>query len=191
MIATLACAAIATPAAHAGSGDVIRDCAKDGALNGNYSQGELQGALNGLPSDLDEYTDCRSVIRRAVLSKAGGDNANPQAAVSQVDATSPATEEELRQIAQATRSDAPVTIGGQVVRPGDPGFLAAAFNNDVPSMLVAIFVLFGIAALTGVVFAAERRFPGPVHATAGVIARPFRAIGRGVRRGISGFRRQR
>jgi hypothetical protein len=188
LIATLVLAVITAPAAHAGSGDVIRDCAKDGTLNGDYSQGELQGALDGLPSDLDEYTDCRSVIRRAALSKAGGNRSNPKATASGVP-DSPLTTKEFRRLEQAARSGAPVEVGGRLVKPGDPGFVAAAFEDDLPPSLIAIFVLFGLAALTGIVFAAERRFPGPVHATAGAVARPFRAIGRGVRRGFSSLRR--
>ena len=57
--------------AHASAASVIRDCSEDGVLNGNYSQSELDGALEQLPSDLDEYTDCRAVIRSAQLGSAG------------------------------------------------------------------------------------------------------------------------
>ena len=41
-------------------------------FNGHYSHGDLTKALDQLPSDLDEYTDCRAVIRSAQLGSAGG-----------------------------------------------------------------------------------------------------------------------
>src|SRR3954447_9445475 len=58
-------------AAHASGPDVIRDCADDGKLDKPYTQKELTDALNNLPSDIDEYTDCRSVIRSAMHGGSG------------------------------------------------------------------------------------------------------------------------
>ncbi|MCW3012255.1 MAG: hypothetical protein JWO90_2659, partial [Solirubrobacterales bacterium] len=65
-------AALATPsAALADSSDVIRDC-QDGKIDGTYSQKEFSSALRNIPTDVDEYTDCRDVIRRAQLGAARG-----------------------------------------------------------------------------------------------------------------------
>src|SRR3954464_8436179 len=61
-----------TAAAFASGGKVIRDCTDDGRLQGHYSQKDLRDALSSLPSDIDEYTDCRDVIRRAAFGGAGG-----------------------------------------------------------------------------------------------------------------------
>src|SRR3954469_23509912 len=61
-----------TAAALASGGKVIRDCTDDGRLQGHYSQKDLRDALSSLPSDIDEYTDCRDVIRRAAFGGAGG-----------------------------------------------------------------------------------------------------------------------
>src|SRR5436190_20249309 len=58
-------------AAHASGADVIRDCAQDGKLDKTYTQKELQSALKNLPSDIDEYTDCGSVIRAAMHGGSG------------------------------------------------------------------------------------------------------------------------
>ena len=66
-LALLASALVAAPA-FGSAKDVIRDCTEDGVLNGHYSHGELAKALDQLPSDLDEYTDCRAVIRSAQLA---------------------------------------------------------------------------------------------------------------------------
>ena len=61
-----------TAAAFASGGKVIRDCTDDGRLQGHYSQKDLRDALSSMPSDIDEYTDCRDVIRRAAFGGAGG-----------------------------------------------------------------------------------------------------------------------
>jgi hypothetical protein len=50
---------------------VIKDCNEDGVLNGNYSNRDLRGALDNLPSDIDEYSDCRDVIKAAMTSPSG------------------------------------------------------------------------------------------------------------------------
>ena len=85
---------------------MIRDCSEDGVLNGKYSQSELDGALEQLPSDLDEYTDCRSVIRRAQLGSAGNKRrARAQAfAAERVDAASPPDGSEQQEIDKAAGS---------------------------------------------------------------------------------------
>jgi hypothetical protein len=71
LILTLALALLALPGlAHASAADVIRDCTLDSRLDRTYTQKELRGALANLPSDVDEYTNCRDVIRAAQL--AGG-----------------------------------------------------------------------------------------------------------------------
>src|SRR6476659_3571651 len=57
--------------AFAGGGAVIRDCTDDGVLEGHYTQRQLRDALASIPSDVDEYTNCRDVIRRAAFGGAG------------------------------------------------------------------------------------------------------------------------
>ena len=62
--------ALALPTlAHASGDEVIRDCAQDGDLDKDYSDEELEDAERNMPSDVDQYTDCRDVIRQA---QAGG-----------------------------------------------------------------------------------------------------------------------
>src|SRR3954447_23632902 len=58
--------------ALASGGAVVRDCTDDGVLQGHYSQHDLRDALASIPSDVDEYTNCRDVIRRAAFGGAGG-----------------------------------------------------------------------------------------------------------------------
>jgi hypothetical protein len=58
--------ALAVPAIAVADGDdVIRDCAQDGDLDKEYSDEELEEASEDMPSDIDAYTECRSLIRAA------------------------------------------------------------------------------------------------------------------------------
>src|SRR3954452_22622288 len=61
-----------TAGAFASGSKGIRDCTADGRREGHYTQRDLREALNSLPSDIDEYTNCRDVIRRAAFGGAGG-----------------------------------------------------------------------------------------------------------------------
>jgi len=70
IFAALLVALLALPAfAQASGQDVIRDCYDDGHIDGNYSQGDYQDAQDNLPSDVDQYSDCRDVIAQG---QAGG-----------------------------------------------------------------------------------------------------------------------
>lgn len=179
LVAVLAAMAASVLPAFSGSAfaspmSVIRDCSEDGVLNGKYSPKELDGALDQLPSDLDEYTDCRSVIRRAQLGSAGDKHrrAKPDAVSDRVDAVAPATAGEEGEIAKATGADDAVRIGGAGVRPGGSGrqFNSASLGTDLPPLVLIVLIALGastlaVAALTG------RRHLG------------------GVKRGIARFRR--
>jgi hypothetical protein len=58
----------AAPAIAYNVGAVYKDCETNGHLTGHYSSGELQAALNGMPSVMAEYSDCQDVIQRALLA---------------------------------------------------------------------------------------------------------------------------
>ena len=72
LIAALAALALPALAQAVSPGDVIRDCTLDGRLDRSYTQKELRQALAAIPSDVDEYTNCREVIRAAQLALATG-----------------------------------------------------------------------------------------------------------------------
>src|SRR5829696_1345805 len=67
---TLLLALLAPALAHAGGDDVIRDCTSNGALTKKYSDRDYKRALSDLPADVDEYGDCRQIIREAQLAGA-------------------------------------------------------------------------------------------------------------------------
>jgi hypothetical protein len=68
----LACGLLLAAPALASTNSQIYDECQNGAITGKYTQAQLERALKNLPSDLDQYTDCRSIIERAQLDRAGG-----------------------------------------------------------------------------------------------------------------------
>jgi phage shock protein PspC (stress-responsive transcriptional regulator) len=155
-------------AAHANGNAVIRDCADDGQLSKHYSQKDLQDAYNNLPSDIDEYTDCRSVIRAAMgggNGNTGGAPPNGIATPSGAIAGSPADVAALSAItAQAVKGKRPsVTIAGQKILPGNAGlsgvFGGLAGSSGMPSSLVAAIVALALLAVVTAYLAAREKFP--------------------------------
>ena len=51
-----------------------RDCYDDGDLDGNYTASQIRDARNNLPADVDQYSDCRDVLARAL----GGTRRRPR-----------------------------------------------------------------------------------------------------------------
>jgi hypothetical protein len=69
-LALLATLLLVVPAARAADPTtVIKDCEDDSVLQGNYTLSELRQARSHLPSDIDEYSDCRDVLARAIAVK--------------------------------------------------------------------------------------------------------------------------
>ena len=161
LVAVLTAIAVAVPPAFSSPMSVIRDCSEDGVLNGKYSPSELDGALEQLPSDLDEYTDCRAVIRRAQLGSAGDKHGGKRPAVAdRVDASAPPTAGERRQIAKA--SGDPVRIGGAGVRAGGSGepFKSAGFGTDLPPLVLVVLIALGASTLAGAALTGRRHLGG-------------------------------
>jgi hypothetical protein len=164
--------ALASPALAAGRGQIIRDCADDGQLQGKYTQSELRDARQNLPSDVAEYTDCADVLRRAELpdrdqggAGGGGNGGGGGSAASGGGGgggpSTPTTDAERRELAKAaTSGGAAVEVGGRSIVPGAAGLGGDAASNDVP---VALIVVLALLALGGAALAApavRRTFPG-------------------------------
>src|ERR1700742_3383543 len=69
ILLALSAALLALPStawAGASPTTILRDCADDGVLQGNYTTAELRNAENHIPTDIDEYSDCRDVLSRAL-----------------------------------------------------------------------------------------------------------------------------
>jgi hypothetical protein len=112
ILLTLLLTLVGAAVAHASATSVIRDCTLDGVLQGSYTQKELRGALANLPSDVDEYTNCRDIIRAAQLAGGsgggGGTGSTPAATPGTSDSPSTPT------------GNAPGPFGGFSGFPADP-----------------------------------------------------------------------
>jgi hypothetical protein len=182
-------ALLAVPAlAHASGDAVAKDCAFDGKLDKTYSQKDYADALAHLPADVDEYSDCRDIIRRAQLGGggsssgggggaaggggAGGGTTGPGGAAGNgdtgtgsgsapVDPLAGATPAERASFQKAVAAgDAPVKLDG---RPIYPGALGGAKTNgiaDLPTPLLAIIALLAVGGLGAAGFGTRRLVHG-------------------------------
>lgn len=151
---------------------LYKDCQDNSRLSKTYSAKEYQDALKNIPADLDEYTNCRDIIRRAQLQAAGvgssgsdsngagggGTGSSGGGANSFEAAIAGASPAEKAALAQAASGATPVLVGGRQLRPDSPGALSP--GNSLPTSLVVVLVLLALgaaAALTPNVVTRVRR----------------------------------
>ena len=151
-----------TQTAQASGDDVIKDCTHNGTLTKRYSQKEYDQALANLPADVDEYGDCRQIIRDAQLGAAGGGTGGgPAGSIPGVGpaAATPRTAAEKQALHQATtKGDAPVNLdsgggGSKALVPGASSFDAGGLSHGLPLPVVIVLVLIGGAAVIGALIA--------------------------------------
>ena len=71
---------LAAPTASAGVREkILREC-QDGRITGDYTPKQLRDARKHIPTDIDEYSDCRDVLARAALAGHGGGGGGGSAA---------------------------------------------------------------------------------------------------------------
>jgi len=70
---------MAPAVAGASPEQVLRECANDDAVSGNYSDADLRGALRKLTTELKEYSHCAALIRNQI-----GADGTPRAGASSV-----------------------------------------------------------------------------------------------------------
>jgi hypothetical protein len=146
---------VAAPAAMAGTrADIVADCFDDGKLDGNYTASQIRDARNNLPADVDQYSDCRDVLSRALGGSGsndvgGGDDALGAGGGGPSEPLSPSGPDEQRALdaAAAGGGDKPVQVGDGTVVPGASGFAAGAARNEIPATVLATLILLGVAAL--------------------------------------------
>jgi hypothetical protein len=143
----------------------VMDCARDGDLDRNYSNAELRKALDRIPGDLDEYSNCREVIAGAFSG--GSDKGGSRPTAGTDGSALPAREQaardkdtaDLAAIADNPEDNPPsVEVGGERVEPGSNGlFDLASASNDLPvPLLVALIALVFVALIGGLVALRER-----------------------------------
>ena len=77
LLLTALIALLAVPAAAGASVDAIYEDCQDGRLDKRHAKPDLREALDDMPADLDEYTNCRELIRAARDNQRGGGGAGP------------------------------------------------------------------------------------------------------------------
>jgi hypothetical protein len=148
------------PAANAASTtQILRDCADDGVLQGDYTPAELRKARQNIPTDTDEYTDCRDVLARAAAAgvassgvsggSGSGSGTGTGGASGNGALESPNTPEGKEAIGKAAGEGAPdpIRLGERAVVPGSAGLSADAVRNELPTPLIVVLALLGAAAL--------------------------------------------
>jgi hypothetical protein len=165
VLVALALVVVPAPAAMASAQEVLRDCIRDGKLDGTYTNAELRKARDNLPSDSDEYSDCSEVIAAAIK---GGSNRGSGAGSPGVGATDPAGEAAARtndagDLAAITggKGDAPsVDVGGTSLAPDSSGFFnLAGAANQVPLPLMLALILLAVFAMASGAAALRERIP--------------------------------
>ena len=144
---------VAAPAAMAGTrGDIVRDCFDDGKLDGNYTASQIRDARNNLPADVDQYSDCRDVLARALGGSGENDIGGVAGAPGGAAPGEPLTpngpaEERALDAAAEEGGDKPVQVGDTTVVPGAAGLTADAARNAIPPTLLVALILLGLAAI--------------------------------------------
>jgi len=160
---------VAAPAAQAGTrADIIADCFDDGKLDGNYTASQIRDARNNLPADIDQYSDCRDVLARALGGSGdkalgggagggalggGGGGAGP---AQDLTPSGPQEQQELDQAA-AGGGDQPIQVGSTTVVPGAAGLASDAAQNAMPVTVLVALILLGLVAIAGAVPYVRRR----------------------------------
>jgi hypothetical protein len=157
---------LAAPTASAGVRErILREC-QEGSITGNYTAKQLRDARKHIPTDIDEYSDCRDVLARAGLSGNGsGDSGGGAAAPggggvaggggTRNYASGP---EETKDLEKAL-IDAPAgaTVDGDKLIPSASGLAADAARHTLPTSWVAALILLGLSALAVIAPTVRRR----------------------------------
>jgi hypothetical protein len=150
----------ASPALAGTREQILQQC-QDGRLTGDFTVKEIRDARNNIPTDIDQYSDCRDVLSRAIAGRAGGaggggggggaaGGGGGGGGTGGGGTLTPSTPQDQKAIADAAaRGDTPVKVDGGTVVPGASGFEANAARNPLPPGLIAVLVLLGIAAAAG------------------------------------------
>ena len=155
---------LAAPTASAGVREqILREC-QEGRITGDYTPKQLRDARRHIPTDIDEYSDCRDVLAQAALTGrggSGGDGSTSSApgGVRPDDGRAPQTPSDPVENAELNdarlRSDAQ-SVGEQSIIPGAAGFAASAERHGLPPTVLVVLILLGLC-VSAATFASVRR----------------------------------
>ena len=149
---------LAAPTARAGVREqILREC-QDGSITGNYTAKQLRDARKHIPTDIDEYSDCRDVLSRAALAgqkptgsgdgggSAGGAGGAASGGIPPGGGAvlAPADQAEKDALTDARANPAAVTVDGERIV---PGLAAETARRGLPATLLLAVTLLGICAL--------------------------------------------
>jgi hypothetical protein len=161
---------LAAPTASAGVREkILREC-QDGRITGDYSPGQLRDARKNIPTDIDEYSDCRDVLARASLAGrstggGGGTGGGGTTAPGGVlpgggggsEVFTPADPTEQNELDRARRSAGSSFVDGERIAPGATGLAADAVRRGLPTTLLIVLVLLGVCGIVAAGPALRRR----------------------------------
>jgi hypothetical protein len=161
---------------------ILREC-QDGRLTGNYTPSQIRDARNNIPDDIDQYSNCRDVLTRALLdASGGGGDGGGSAGGGGGGGTggggggggqplTPSTDADRKALQDASGlGSQPVDVAGRRVTPGE-----GALRNDLPVTLIVVLALMAVAALAAIVPFVRRN-----------ALRPFTSVGPMLRRVLPG-----
>jgi hypothetical protein len=154
---------LAAPTASAGVREkILREC-QEGSITGDYTPKQLRDARKHIPTDIDEYSDCRDVLAQAALTGRGGNSpgqgTNAPGGVRPDDGRAPMTPSdpvENAELNDARLNGEAQPVGEQSIIPGAAGFAANAERHGLPTPLLVVLILLGLCA-SAATFASVRR----------------------------------
>jgi hypothetical protein len=182
-VACLLALLVAAPAALADSTrtKILREC-QDGRLAGSYTSSQIRDALNNIPDDIDQYSDCRDVLRGALLNGAGGGGSGGGAGglgglggfgpgaggggSGGGPLLTPSTDADRQALeSAATGGGQPLDVSGRRVTPGE-----SAASTGLPTTLLVVLILLAVAAAAALAPFARR------HARFGALGPTLRRV---------------
>jgi hypothetical protein len=143
-LALAAALSIAVPARADVGATIIERCTHGQPLGG-FRQQDYRRALQELPAEVEEYSDCANLIRRAELNAAG---AGPAGSASEGAPPIPLTPREVASLRAVSHTGAAAQrLDGRVVRPGVVQASVSSALSTLPTPLLALLALLSAFAL--------------------------------------------
>jgi hypothetical protein len=146
--ALLALACFAMPASADTGTKIIERCTHGQSIGG-FSQRAYRRALQELPTEVEEYSDCANLIRRAQLAAAGGQGGGLSGGGgSSVATATPLSPAERTSLGSVPKTGAePLHVGGGLLHPGVVHTNIASAFNSLPDPLLAVLAFLLVSAL--------------------------------------------
>jgi hypothetical protein len=141
--ATILALALGAAPAGANTGQTIINRCLHGKSLGGFTQRDYQQALQELPTEVEEYSNCSSLIEAALRAAAPG-RSSPSARAT---VATPLSSSEQTSIVRASKVSGPLQVGGQTVEPGIVHANVASALSSLPTPLLAVLIFLLAGAL--------------------------------------------